>query len=74
VLRNEGADVAAHDMIRRQHYEAEGMERLSAEYLTLATSRPGVGRQVAGSNMPTTSSPELFQEPKESRTRTWRRR
>jgi len=38
VLRNEGADVAAHDMIRRQQYEAEGMERLSAEYLTLATA------------------------------------
>jgi hypothetical protein len=37
VLRNEGADVAAHDMIRRQQYEAEGMERLAAEYLTLAT-------------------------------------
>jgi conjugative relaxase-like TrwC/TraI family protein len=37
VLRNEGADVAAHDMIRREHDEAEGMERLSAEYLTLAT-------------------------------------
>jgi ATP-dependent exoDNAse (exonuclease V) alpha subunit len=37
VLRNEGADVAAHEMIRRQQSEAEGMERLSAEYLTLAT-------------------------------------
>jgi conjugative relaxase-like TrwC/TraI family protein len=37
VLRNEGADVAAHDMIQRQQAEAEGMERLSAEYLTLAT-------------------------------------
>ena len=37
MLRNEGADVAAHDMIRRQQAEAEGMERLSAEYLTLAT-------------------------------------
>jgi conjugative relaxase-like TrwC/TraI family protein len=36
VLRNEGADVAAHDMIRREQSEAEGMERLSAEYLTLA--------------------------------------
>ena len=36
VLRNEGADVAAHDMIQRQLAEAEGMERLSAEYLTLA--------------------------------------
>ena len=41
VLRNEGADVAAHDMIGRQLAEAEGMERLSAEYLTLAT----VGQQ-----------------------------
>jgi conjugative relaxase-like TrwC/TraI family protein len=37
VLRNEGADVAAHDMVARQLAEAEGMERLSAEYLTLAT-------------------------------------
>jgi hypothetical protein len=37
VLRNEGAEVAAHDMMRLQRHEAEGMERLSAEYLTLAT-------------------------------------
>jgi hypothetical protein len=37
VLRREGADVAAHEMIRRAHDDAEGMERLSAEYLTLAT-------------------------------------
>ena len=37
VLCNEGADVAAHEMIRRAQDEAEGMERLSAEYLTLAT-------------------------------------
>jgi len=37
VLRHEGADVAAHEMIRRAHDEAEGLERLSAEYLTLAT-------------------------------------
>jgi len=37
VLRNEGADVAAYEMIRREQCEAEGMERLSAEYLTLAT-------------------------------------
>jgi conjugative relaxase-like TrwC/TraI family protein len=36
VLRNEGADVAAHDMIRRQQSEAEGVQRLSAEYVTLA--------------------------------------
>jgi len=38
VLRSEGADVAAQDMIRREHDDAEGMERLSAEYLTLATA------------------------------------
>lgn len=37
VLRREGADVAAHEMLRRAHDAAEGMERLSAEYLTLAT-------------------------------------
>jgi hypothetical protein len=37
VLRNEGADVAAHDIIRREQSEAEGFERLSAEYVTLAT-------------------------------------
>jgi hypothetical protein len=37
VLRNEGADVAAHEVICRHQHEAEGMERLSAEYLTLAT-------------------------------------
>jgi conjugative relaxase-like TrwC/TraI family protein len=37
VLRNEGADVAAHDVIWRQLHEAESMERLSAEYVTLAT-------------------------------------
>jgi hypothetical protein len=37
VLRNEGADVAAHEVIRREQHEAEGMERLSVEYLTLAT-------------------------------------
>ena len=36
-LRNEGADVAATEIIRRNQAEAEGMERLSAEYLTLAT-------------------------------------
>jgi hypothetical protein len=38
VLRNEVADVAAHDMIRQVQSEAEGLERLSAEYLTLATA------------------------------------
>ena len=37
-LRNEGADIAAHDMIRRQQDHAEGMERLAAEYLTLAVA------------------------------------
>ena len=36
VLRNEGADVAAHEMIRRHQDDAEGMERLAAEYQTLA--------------------------------------
>jgi conjugative relaxase-like TrwC/TraI family protein len=38
VLRNEGADVAAHDVIRQAQSEAEGFERLSAEYLTLAAA------------------------------------
>jgi hypothetical protein len=37
VLRNEGTEVAAHEAIRREQHEAEGMERLSDEYLTLAT-------------------------------------
>ena len=37
VLCNGGAEVAAHEVIRRHHHEAEGIERLSAEYLTLAT-------------------------------------
>jgi hypothetical protein len=37
VLRHEGAEVAAHEANRRQQHEAESMERLSAEYLTLAT-------------------------------------
>jgi hypothetical protein len=41
VLRNEGAEVAAHEAIRREQHEAEGMERLSAEYLTLATEAQG---------------------------------
>ncbi|MGI8753289.1 MAG: MobF family relaxase [Acidimicrobiales bacterium] len=36
VLANEGADVAAHDTIRRSHEEMEGLVRLSAEYLTIA--------------------------------------
>ena len=37
VLRNEGAEVAAHEAIRRELHEAQGMERLCAEYQTLAT-------------------------------------
>jgi hypothetical protein len=37
VLRNEGAEVAGHEMIRREQHQADGMERLSAEYLTMAT-------------------------------------
>jgi hypothetical protein len=37
VLRNEGSEVVAHEMIRREQHDAESMERLSAEYLTLAT-------------------------------------
>ena len=41
VLRNEGAEVAAHEMIRREQHEAESMERLSAEYLTLAIEAQG---------------------------------
>jgi conjugative relaxase-like TrwC/TraI family protein len=36
VLRNESADAAALEVIRRAQSEAEGFERLSAEYLTLA--------------------------------------
>ena len=36
VLRNEGGDVAAHEVIRHQLHEAEDMERLAAEYVTLA--------------------------------------
>jgi hypothetical protein len=41
VLRNEGAETAAHEAIRREQHEAEGIERLSAEYLTLATEAQG---------------------------------
>jgi hypothetical protein len=37
VLAHSGADVAAHEVIRREQAEAEGMERLVAEYQTLAT-------------------------------------
>jgi conjugative relaxase-like TrwC/TraI family protein len=36
VLRNEGADLAAHDMIRRSQSEAESILRLCAEYQTIA--------------------------------------
>jgi conjugative relaxase-like TrwC/TraI family protein len=38
VLQNEGADVAAHDMIRREQTAAESLANLHAEYLTLATA------------------------------------
>jgi hypothetical protein len=38
VLRNEGADVAAHEAIRRAQSEAKSFERLAAEYLTLASA------------------------------------
>jgi hypothetical protein len=41
VLRNEGAEVAAHESIRRELHEAQGMERLCAEYQTLATEAQG---------------------------------
>ncbi len=36
VLANEGADLAAHEAIRRSQEEMEGLVRLSAEYLTIA--------------------------------------
>jgi hypothetical protein len=36
VLHNEGADLAAHDMIRRSQSEAESIARLFAEYQTIA--------------------------------------
>jgi conjugative relaxase-like TrwC/TraI family protein len=38
VLRNEAADLAAHEMIRRVQSEAESFERLTSEYLTLAAA------------------------------------
>ena len=41
VLRNVGADVAAHEALHRERHEAVGLERLSAEYLTLATEAQG---------------------------------
>ena len=36
VLRSEGADVAAHEAIRREQLEAESVATLAAEYLTIA--------------------------------------
>jgi hypothetical protein len=36
VLRNEGADLAAHHMIRRSQADAESIARLAAEYQTIA--------------------------------------
>lgn len=36
VLRNEGADVAAHEMIRRAQFEAESISTLAAEYQSIA--------------------------------------
>ena len=36
VLRNEGADVAAHEMIRRAQFEAESIATLAAEYQSIA--------------------------------------
>jgi conjugative relaxase-like TrwC/TraI family protein len=38
VLGNEGADLAAHEMIRRAQAEAESIRRLAAEYQTIATA------------------------------------
>ncbi len=37
MLGNQGAEWAAHEAIRREQHEAKGMERLAAEYVTLAT-------------------------------------
>jgi conjugative relaxase-like TrwC/TraI family protein len=36
VLANEGADIAAHEEIRRAHHEAESIATLAAEYQTIA--------------------------------------
>ena len=36
VLRNEGADIAAHEMIRRAHFEAGSIATLAAEYQSIA--------------------------------------
>jgi conjugative relaxase-like TrwC/TraI family protein len=36
VLRNEGADIAAHEMIRRAQFEAESIATLAAEYQSIA--------------------------------------
>ena len=41
VLSNEGADVAAHEMIRRALAEAESMERLVLEYRDPGHAGPG---------------------------------
>jgi hypothetical protein len=38
VLRNEGAELAAHEMIRRAQNEAESISRLQAEYQTIASA------------------------------------
>ena len=35
MLRNEGGDVAAHEAVRRAHYDAEGIAVLAAEYQTI---------------------------------------
>jgi hypothetical protein len=41
VLRNEGADLAADDMIRQSQSEAESIARLAAEYRTIAQAAQG---------------------------------
>ena len=44
VLRSQAADLAAHETILREQHEAESLEQLSAEYLTLATTpKPNAG-------------------------------
>ena len=67
VLRHEGSDVAAHEVIRRQHHEAEGMERLSAEYLTLANDAQAerwngilASSGISGTDLATISASEAF--------------
>jgi hypothetical protein len=61
VLRNEGAEVAAHEMIRREQHEAQGMERLSAEYLTWPPRhKPNAGMPSwRARDSPTTTSPAV---------------